>query len=67
MPKYEGGGIHLRQYPRSESKEKDVKEKEREREREERKSVLTMASYACERHHGSCTQFAWTNVQFVLT
>ena len=36
--------------------------KSNERREEERKSVLTMASYTCERHHGWRTQTAWTKI-----
>ena len=38
---------------------------EREREKES-KYVLTMASYACKRHHGGCTQATLTK-KYVLT
>ena len=40
--------------------EKQCMEKERAK-KEERKSVLTMASYACEHHHGWGIQTTWTN------
>ena len=44
-----------RDYLQSGSKAKDGKERKKERKREkERNFVLTMACYACERHHGFC-------------
>ena len=33
------------------------------KEEEERKSVLTMASYASVRHHGWSMQATWTNME----
>ena len=40
--------------------EKQWTERERKK-REEKKKVLTMVSYACERHHGWHMQTTWTN------
>ena len=47
-----------REFPRSGSKAKDGKAK---RKKKDRKLVLTMASYALQRHLGWRTQAAWAN------
>ena len=38
-----------------------MKSNERRKKKKERKSVLTNASYTCERHNGWRTQAAWAN------